>query len=626
MSHEVINHLYSIGKLAPLDVHFAELMVRLNKQPTPEVELAAAMTSWSTRQGHICLDLTRPVDIQLMSSPDIIRDLDLAAWRHKLVNSRIVGHPGEYKPLILDPAGRLYLYRYWEYQLADALKARIDESLALPETNALRVGLARLFPTQGSEVDLQKVAAFAAVSKKFCVISGGPGTGKTTTVAKILALLVESSAKKDLRPALAAPTGKAAARLQEAIKLAKQHLNCSDQVKQAIPETASTLHRLLGSLPGSPFFRHNESNLLHLDVLVVDEASMVDLALMSKLLQALHPDTRLILLGDKDQLSSVEAGAVLGEICGCGEPERFSQSFAAAYREICGCRLDRTSSPEVVGQRSQDCIIQLQKSYRFAEDSGIAVVSRAVGNNDADTVVAAFKEGKYPDLVWADLQAGEALPQIVKLDIVKGYRGYLEEVKRLRSQAMADSTRNLQKIFNLFDEFRILCAVREGPYGVAGLNLLTETLLEEAGLLRRDNKWYSGRPALIRRNDYNLGLFNGDVGIYLPDMVAGSDSRAVFPGSQGAFRLFHPLRLPVLETVFAMTVHQSQGSEFDEILLILPDQDSPVLTRELLYTAITRARRKVTLWSSEHVLRLAMARATERISGLSDALWGCGQV
>ncbi|MBF0497590.1 MAG: ATP-binding domain-containing protein, partial [Deltaproteobacteria bacterium] len=276
----------------------------------------------------------------------------------------------------------------------------------------------------------------------------------------------------------------------------------------------------------------------------------------------------------------------------------------------------------VVAQKPRDCIIQLQKSYRFADNSGIAVVSRAVRKNDADAVVAAFREGKYPDLVWADPQTGGVLPQRVKLDIVTGFRGYLEEVKSLRTQVMADSTQRLMRVFNLFDQFRVLCAVREGSYGVAGLNLLAETILKEEGLLRLDKKWYFGRPVLIRRNDYNLRLFNGDVGLYLPDIVAGSDSRVTFPGSEGEFRLFHPLRLPVLETVFAMTVHQSQGSEFDEIILILPDLDSPVLTRELLYTAVTRARRKVTLLSSEHVLRLAMARVTERTSGLADALWG----
>ncbi|MBF0497587.1 MAG: exodeoxyribonuclease V subunit alpha, partial [Deltaproteobacteria bacterium] len=343
MSHEVITYLYSIGKLAPLDVHFAGLLARLNKRSSLEVELAAAMTSWYTRQGHICMDLARLIDIHPVNGSDIIRALDVAAWRQKLVQSRVVGRPGEYKPLILDQAGRLYLYRYWEYQkkLADALKARLDESSVLPEANVLRDGIERLFPAQGSEVDYQKVAAFAAVSKKLCVISGGPGTGKTTTVAKILALLLESTTKDGLHLALAAPTGKAAARLQEAINQAKQTFNCSDRIKQAIPETASTLHRLLGSLPRSPYFRYNETNLLHLDVLVVDEASMVDLALMSKLLQALHPDTRLILLGDKDQLSSVEAGAVLGDICGGSEPGRFSQSFASACQEICGCRLAR---------------------------------------------------------------------------------------------------------------------------------------------------------------------------------------------------------------------------------------------------------------------------------------------
>jgi exodeoxyribonuclease V alpha subunit len=254
----------------------------------------------------------------------------LKVWCKRLRESKVVGAPGQYKPLILDEGSRLYLFRYWDYQekLLDLIRRRVSEDGQAVNATALKKGLERLFPgSHGGEIDWQKVAALTALMKRFCVISGGPGTGKTTTVAKILALLLEQGNSEKVRIALAAPTGKAAARLQETIKLAKEKLHCADTIKGAIPEEASTIHRLLGSIPGSPYFRHNGQDPLLVDVVVVDEASMVDMALMSKLVQALPSQSRLVLLGDKDQLASVEAGAVLGDICDTGQVHNFSNLF-----------------------------------------------------------------------------------------------------------------------------------------------------------------------------------------------------------------------------------------------------------------------------------------------------------
>jgi exodeoxyribonuclease V alpha subunit len=644
---EDLTRLYDSGILSDLDMHFASFIGRLAGTCVPELLLAAAIVSSYTRQGHICLDLSRLEGKQLLEGEDGRDPVvcpKLGAWLKKLRESPVVGKPGEYKPLILDDRSGLYLYRYWDYQqeLANLIRRRVSEGACPPparqsqsladsrspsgeamarwgglrrggrEENIdeilLKEGLERLFGTGKTEdLDWQKVAAFTSVVKRFCVISGGPGTGKTTTVAKILVLIIEQASPRKLRIALAAPTGKAAARLQEAIKCAKGEVNCPESIKEAIPEEASTIHRLLGSIPESPYFRHNAQNRLPVDVVVVDEASMVDLALMSKLIQALPLQARMILLGDKDQLASVEAGAVLGDICDTGNVHSFSRGFRETVKKVTGYKI-RTQLNGEAELGIQDCIVQLQKSFRFGSDSGIGAVSRAVNAGDDDLAVTLLREGKYGDIKWRDLPQPTGLPLAMQDMVVREFADYLQ-------------TGDIREIFQLFDRFRILCALRKGPYGVINLNALVEQILTEEGLIDAGKSWYPGRPILITSNDYNLRLFNGDVGIVLPDCAANNDLRVFVPGADGTVRKFHPLRLPEHETVYAMTVHKSQGSEFNRVFLLLPDKDFPLLTRELAYTGITRAKEGVEIWGNEDVFRAAVCRRIERMSGLRDALW-----
>jgi exodeoxyribonuclease V alpha subunit len=443
--------------------------------------------------------------------------------------------------------------------------------------------------------------------KNFCVISGGPGTGKTFTVAKMLALLLQLSAGT-LRIALAAPTGKAAARLQEAIKTARNGLNCPDAIKAAIPTEASTIHRLLQGLPDSPYFRYDAKNPLPADVVVVDEASMVDLALMSKLVQAVPGSARLILLGDKDQLASVEAGAVLGDICDTGNDYRFSGHFAELYQKAAGEKIEKNSDQQHPPGLC-DSIIQLRKSFRFGPSSGIGEISKAVNEGNSAKAFNLLKSASYDDSAWRELPRPELLPSALNDHIISGFAPYFKE-------------RDHARIFDRFSRLRIVCAVREGPYGVKALNALIERILSAGGLIRQRHRWYAGRPVLISRNDYTLKLFNGDVGIALHDAEAGHELQVFFPGPEGKLCPFSPLRLPEHETAFAMTVHKSQGSEFEKVLFIMPDRDIPVLTRELVYTALTRAKGAVEVWGREEVFRTAVSRRTVRASGLRDALWG----
>ncbi len=613
MKKDHLTILHEKGILSPLDVHFSRFMTELDGGDDPDLSLAAALVSHFRGQGHICLDLATVEGKSLLTIADAgisIRCPGLGAWRKKLEKSPVVGHSGEFKPLILDGRSKLYLHRYWGYQekLASLLKKRIRDCNHQLDITLLKKGLDRLFPpVDNNGIDWQRIAAFTALTRLFCVISGGPGTGKTTTVVKIIALILEQTGTERNRISLAAPTGKAASRLQDAVNFEKSRLNCEDYVKDAIPQKASTLHRLLGSIPGSPYFRYNAENNLPVDVVIVDEASMVDLALMSKLVQAIPLRARLILLGDKNQLASVEAGAVLGDICDSGNPHGFSEAFYRAVKEIAG--FEGVLEPDkAMGHGICDSIVQLRKSYRFGSDSGIGKVSRAVNAGYDHVSITLMKDNSYQDMEWKGLPRPDNLPKAIRETVINGFETYLNAGDPLKTLA-------------LFDSFRILCALREGPYGVTALNLLTERILKNVGLVKSEKTWYPGRPVLITRNDYNLRLFNGDVGIVLKDTEADDDLRVFFFGADGTLRKIHPLRLPEHETVYAMTVHKSQGSEFEHVLFILPDRDYPVLTRELIYTGITRARKGIEIWGNEDVFRAAVSRRTERTSGLRDVLW-----
>ncbi|MBW2107965.1 MAG: exodeoxyribonuclease V subunit alpha [Deltaproteobacteria bacterium] len=619
MAQDLIERLRKNGLLNELDDHFSRLMVRLSDDQSSELRLAAALVSHATRQGHICLDLAKLGGTALLGADDGKAPVvcpDAQAWLYAIKKTSVVGAPGERKPLITDDRGRLYLYRYWEYQdiLARQIVERVGSGDEAPaDSDRLRPGLDRLFGTAvdhvaagGSKaVNWQKVAAVVALLKRFCIISGGPGTGKTTTVAKILALMLEQSQNASLRIALAAPTGKAAARLQEAIKATKQTLPCEESITNKIPEEATTIHRLLGTVSGSPYFRHHTGNPLPADVVVVDEASMVDLALMSKLVQALDSNARLVLLGDKDQLASVEAGAVLGDLCDAGPPQDFSREFSQKVRQLTTQDIPPSGSDRVVWPLA-DCVVELQENFRFSKSSGIYALSRAVNAGQADQALGLLENRRHDDLVWNDLSALSTLRSAIRQTLLPVYSEYL------RAETAG-------AYFLRFNGFRVLCALREGPYGVVAFNALIEDELARHGLISHDGPWYRGRPVLITSNAYDIGLYNGDVGITWPDPESG-ELRVFFPTPEGLLRKLHPIRLPDHETVFAMTVHKSQGSEFDDVLLVMPDKASPLLTRELIYTGITRARRRVEIWTRLNILHTAVSQRIQRSSGLRDAL------
>lgn len=607
-----LDTLRQAEQLSDLDLHFGRFLARLARCETPELVMAACLVSRRTSAGHVCVDLNELAGISLFADVDPPWPApELTSWIDTLRASPVVGQPGDFRPLVLDEGGRLYLYRYWHYeqQLAADLRQRMTDDPAEVDAGRLRDGLARLFPApHPGDCNWQKIAVAVATLKRFCVIAGGPGTGKTSTVARVLALLIDQAGSQKLRIGLAAPTGKAAARLQEAVRRAKHRLPVSPATRDAIPDTASTLHRLLGARRDAPVFRYNRDHLLPLDVLVIDEASMVDLGLMARLVQALPPQARLILLGDRDQLASVEAGAVLGDIC------RGAPALSAAFRErverLTGESLPPSASP---GAAPGDVVVLLQQSYRFGPQSGIWHLARAVNSNDATAALTLLQEGRFDDLTWNPSPAPAQLHERLSASVRPGFLPYLELVKAGATQ---------EAILSAFDRFRVLCAHRRGALGTAWLNRHIEALLQAEGLIDARQTWYPGRPVMLTRNAYHLRLFNGEVGITLPDPAADGRLGVYFPAGGGGVRCLPPFRLPEHETVYAMTVHKSQGSEFDEVLLVLADEHSPVLTRELLYTGITRARSRTTICGTAAAVRAAVGRRLRRASGLREALRG----
>jgi exodeoxyribonuclease V alpha subunit len=613
-----LDRLRERGVLSDLDWHFAHAVGRIGGDERPLVRLAAALASRAVGQGHVCLDLLR-----LLDGPALADDTGLPVecawptldeWQATLDASPLVARAESARvtPLVLDPAGRLYLRRYWEHQtrLAAAIRARaLAEDLPVDD-RCLAEGLARLFKTPVSVgPDWQRIAATVAVLRRFCVISGGPGTGKTHTVVRILALLVEQAVRIAGRApqcTLLAPTGKAAARLTESIRTGKAELACADTVLAAIPDAAATIHRGLGATPGrSAQFRHGPENPLVTDVVLVDEASMVDVALMARLVAAMPPQARLILLGDQDQLASVEAGAVLGDICNTGAPHSFSRSFGAAVQARVGTGLPLAPDAPA-GRGIWDCIVQLTHSYRYQSESGIGRLARAVNAGDVEGVFAALAGGGGVRLF--EPAPDGALGPVLESAVREGFAPYFatqEPLARLRA----------------LERFRVLCAHRRGPLGVETVNTQIEQLLAGDGVIRPDATFYVGRPILITRNDYQLQLYNGDVGTIVDDPERPGARVAVFVGHDGAARRITPSRLPPHETVFAMSVHKSQGSEFDAVAVLLPAQPSPIVSRELLYTAVTRARRQAGVHATRAVIAHAVVHRSERASGLRDALW-----
>lgn len=589
------------GAYREIDLAFADFLCRRAGRGAERLRPLARELSRGTGEGHICLHME-----------DAVPADDLADCLSGLRETGVVGCPGEFTPLILDSENRLYLYRYWAYErnLADALLALASGRSDELNIAAVKDGISRLFPeSSGAEPDWQKIAAAAALWSRLCVISGGPGTGKTTTVVKILALLLEQGGGEQLRIALAAPTGKAAARLRESIRRAKGSLQKTTAACALIPDDVTTLHRLLGVIPGSSRFRHDARNPLPYDIVVVDEASMVALPLMAKLVQALSRNGRLLLLGDREQLASVEPGAVLGDICSTGSSPRYSPAFREYLADVTGCSLEETVTKNVLSPLA-DSLVVLKKNYRFAFGSAIGMLSRAINEGNQRAVLETLRDKTQETVCLRDLPIAGTFSSALESAVLAGYREYL-----LHQDSAVDA-------LAAFDRFRVLCAVRGGSYGVSALNRAVEDLLAAQHLISPASLWYCGRPVMISVNDYPLRLFNGDVGIALPDPEQPGMLAVYFPAEHGGVRKISPLRLPPHETVFAMTVHKSQGSEFDRVLLVIPATDSLILTREILYTGITRARKTVEIWCGEELLAAAVTRRIERRSGLRSALWG----
>jgi exodeoxyribonuclease V alpha subunit len=598
----------------PLDRHFAGLMRQFAGGDCPELVLAAALASRRLAEGHSCLCLD---EVAGKIFPEVPAERNspfnnyppLDEWEKVLRGTPVVGRPGEDRPLILNDAHRLYLHRFWKYECAVAgefIRRTQSPPFAL-DAKAIAASLSRLFPGGAKEINWQKVAAFAALRQRFSVITGGPGTGKTWTVARLLALLLEQPGGENLRIKLAAPTGKAAARLQEALSRSLARLVCSEnaKVRLQVKDLTTTIHRLLGTIPNSTKFRHDTGNPLPLDVLVVDEASMVSLALMAKLLAALEPDARLVLVGDQDQLPPVEAGNVLGDLCQAAAVNGFSEDFRNDYAQCSGEMLTEENISS--GRKLVDTVIQLRTNYRSGEMAALNNLSQAVNAGDAD---AAMKLLRQPTaaLAWQPLPAAKSLKAALRTAVVSHYGDVL------KSASPAASLVALGK-------FRILCAVREGPYGTEAINRLADEILVEAGLIAAEKEKsgsYAGKPLMVTTNNYALKLFNGDTGVVWP--AEGFSSLVYFPDEAGGIRAVARERLPEHETAFALTIHKSQGSEFDHVLLVLPEQTSPVLTRQLFYTGLTRARKSVLILALEPILRATIALQLQRSSGLTDAL------
>lgn len=638
---------------------------------------AAHGLSLATSDGDVCV-LLSALAAGAAGPGHGATDTPTTALRQRLLASGVVGTPAApgAMPLVLDDDGRLYLHRYFDHEAALARRLlRAARAAPEPIDADSRALLARLFaPADGHALALdQQRAAALALRQRLVIVSGGPGTGKTTTVVNLLACLL--ARRPDTRVALAAPTGKAAARLVEAIRQRATHL--PEALRERLPADASTIHRLLGLAPGGGPPRHHAGHPLAIDVLVVDEASMLDLALARRLLDAVPDSARIVMLGDKDQLSAVESGAVFSELsanpalsaacrrdlataCGLPPPGTGDAADAggpAGSAAPAGPGADTADTASIAARPGAetraadpatadplcDSVVWFTQNFRFAAGSGIGRLAADINGAHADAAIGWLRRGEDAAVRWID--DGSATPDAATLAaMAQGLAAYLDAVRRHAFDPAAAAS--------AFGRFRVLCAMRDGPRGVTAVNgWLTRHALAALAALKAttpaappgtagaagdhrfppvapddpdadaraaDPAWYPGRPVMVLRNDAALKLFNGDIGIALPDDLGRM--MVWFPQPDGSQRAVAPVRLPLHETAYAMTVHKSQGSEFDEVLVLLPAQRSRVLGRELLYTAVTRARQRVVLSGPAAVLSAAIRTATQRRSGLPARL------
>ncbi|GAA3621204.1 exodeoxyribonuclease V subunit alpha [Microlunatus ginsengisoli] len=597
------------GVLGLADVHAAQRIASICAEPDETVGLACALTVRALRQGSVCLRLTEARQATLDEADESIDTSalpwpDPAEWAAACERSSMVtigADPAGERPLRLT-GGRLYLERYWLQE--EAVRRQLQERWARPapaiDRDRARAALSRLFDDHDlppGEIDRQRLAAAVAALSTVSVIAGGPGTGKTTTVAALLTLLCDQPGPRP-RIALAAPTGKAAARLTEAVHQARARLDPAD--RDLLGElTAQTLHRLLGWRPGTRGrFRHDASNHLPYDVIVVDEMSMVSLTLMARLLEAVRPGTRLVLVGDPRQLSPVEAGAVLADITeASGDPEPALESELIALETA-------WPDPERVVRR----VVTLQHTWRFG--GAIDELAHAIRSAEPDVVLSVLRSGR-PELEFGEVDPGGPGLTLDRL---------AAEVRAAGRQRLAAAIAgDVEGALAAVDRHRLLCAHRRGPYGVARWSDEAERWLapESApAASAADGEWYVGRPVLVVANDYDLGLYNGDIGVVV---ATASGPKVAFARGRDPL-LVAPVRLDGVQTVHAMTVHRAQGSQFECVSFVVPPADSPLLTRELFYTAVTRATARVQIFGTAEAIERAVLRRAGRASGLAERL------
>lgn len=643
VTREQLIRLHRAGRLRDIDFYLAESLACGDEGVDGAVLMAAALASRAIGEGHLCLDLA-----DLAGRPWPSADEDggaeripgdavllprLSAWLKALRSSPVCGS-GESpdKPLVLVEGRRprVYLRRYYQYErrLAEALVHLAAARETRPLGQHLQARIRELFPDRadGSHEEVRRAAA-VALERRLLIVSGGPGTGKTHTLARLLVLLVEEG-NDPLRSCvirMAAPTGKAAMRMRESIRAAKAEIALPAAESARIPEDACTIHRLLGTRVNQPHFRYGQDNPLPADVVIIDEASMVDLPLMTKLIDALGPETRLILLGDMHQLSSVEPGYVLGDLCSVAAQE---------------------------GSVLAPCLVELTHSWRFPATGPVASLGRALqaagglGDPEAGRAWTLLQE-------WSrrETQSGD---QVLWHDCPPGLHDaegrVLRDLRQLVLESFAPflAASDVAGAFSALQRFRVLCAVRQGAHGVAMLNRLIVDILSLKNMVFKPGRpdrperplhpagpFYDHRVVMVSANDYGLRLFNGDIGIILPasaggirEAAGGGDPLMAWfeavdevTGEPG-FRALPCSLLPEHETAFAMTVHKAQGSQFENVLVILPHAVTPLLSKELLYTGVTRARKQVSLWCCEAAFRQAAISPARRRSGLADALMG----
>ena len=655
-----LEQLLKMSKIRAIDIAFADFIY---SEESPQdasdtsarecLTMLSAFVSAQSGEQHSCIDLEKLGQpfLGVYRFPELSTMLSYiqnAGTFARLSATGVNLDEPTAKPIILQD-GKLYLQRYWQYesQLAAIIREKATKVLDLDIT-AAKVLLSDLFDEehnhaeQEQTLDWQKIAVCIAASQTLSFITGGPGTGKTTTVTKLLALLQGLAVKKGnvLNIQLVAPTGKAAARLTESISAAKIKLPTALQAN--LPEQCQTIHRLLGAKPQSPHFRANANHPLHLDVLVLDEASMVDLPLMAKLFAALPKDAQIILLGDQDQLASVETGSVLSDICAASDLQGDNPNNALLiYSDAMQQHLTKlislptsTAIPNLetntsITKRSgirasviQDNVVKLLKSHRFGENSGIGQLAKQVKVGQVNQSVSLLNDEQFTDINWH--QPIQTTPQTVANEILKTLITQLLPIYQQYTQAIQQG--DLRQAFKYWDQQQVLCAQKSGYWGVTQLNALIESELHKQGLIDNTKDFYIGRPVMLSKNDHQLKLFNGDVGIVMPDPDNAALTKVWFVTPEGDLRGLLPSRLPSLETLYAMTIHKSQGSEFESVYLCLPpitaNNQGRGLNRELIYTGLTRAKKQFMLFAEAKALSVSLGQQCVRGSGLAGRLLG----